>query len=186
MTERYRPQTTRGYDLYEVMSAVQKAIRRGETKLAGYFALEIFHSGFWFLLWKRLLTISAEDVADVITTEIYSLFQAFLYINDKRKEVDKGRIFISKAVIILCKALKNRDADHLQNFVYDKKLGITDKEINDFLKGLEGKTYKIPDYALDCHTVAGKIRGKTKEDFFRDELKGLNPRQKGLFDDLVE
>jgi len=30
----------------------------------------------------------------------------------------KGRIFISKAVIVLSLAKKNRDADHLQNFVY--------------------------------------------------------------------
>jgi len=36
----------------------------------------------------------------------------------------RGRIFISKAVILLCAARKNRDADHLQNFVYDALAGI--------------------------------------------------------------
>ena len=36
------------------------------------------------------------------------------------------------------------------------------------------------------NTRKGKMRGKTKADFFRDELEALKPREKGLFDDLVE
>jgi len=38
--------TKRGYDLYEVASALQKAIRRNETAIAGYFALELLESGY--------------------------------------------------------------------------------------------------------------------------------------------
>ena len=34
--------TQRGYDFYEVASALQKSIRRGDVKLAGYMALELF------------------------------------------------------------------------------------------------------------------------------------------------
>ena len=44
----------------------------------------------------------------------------------------------------------------------------------------------IPDYAFDCHTSKGRKAGKTKQDFFRDEQKALKPREKGLFDDLVD
>ena len=36
----------------------------------------------------------------------------------------RGRIFISKAVILLCAARKSRDADHLQNFTHDALAGI--------------------------------------------------------------
>jgi len=36
----------------------------------------------------------------------------------------KGRIFISKAVILLSLAKKSRDADRLQNFVYDQQAGL--------------------------------------------------------------
>ena len=36
-----RLRTKRGYDLGEVASAMQKAIRRADTKLAGYWALEL-------------------------------------------------------------------------------------------------------------------------------------------------
>jgi autotransporter-associated beta strand protein len=37
---------------------MQKAVRRGETQLAGYWALELWASGFGNYVWKRLLTIS--------------------------------------------------------------------------------------------------------------------------------
>ena len=53
--------TKRGYEFGEVSSAMQKAIRRGDTRLAGYWALELWASGYGNYVWKRLLTVSAED-----------------------------------------------------------------------------------------------------------------------------
>jgi len=35
-------------------------------------------------------------------------------------------------------------------------------------------------------TMKGKKMGKTKAQFFKEEYEGLKPRQKGLFDDVVE
>ena len=96
----------------------------------------------------------------------------------------KGRIFISKAVILLCAAKKNRDADHLQNFVYDQCAGLdADKLAADLEKA--GRE-KIPDYAFDCHTQKGRKMGKSKAEFFRDEQAALEPFQPGLFDDLID
>ncbi len=96
----------------------------------------------------------------------------------------KGRIFISKAVILLCAAKKNRDADHLQNFVYDKCAGLdADKLAADLLAA---DREDVPEYAFDCHRLKGKRKGKTKADFFREEQKALKPFQPGLFDDLPE
>ena len=40
---------------------MQKAIRRSDARLAGYWALELWESGFGQYVWRRLLTISAED-----------------------------------------------------------------------------------------------------------------------------
>jgi replication-associated recombination protein RarA len=104
---------------------MQKAIRRADTRLAGYWALELWASGYGNYVWKRLLTVSAEDVWGLITSEIKALHDSYALVN-KGKPVreHKGRIFISKAVILLCAARKNRDADHLQNFVYDALAGI--------------------------------------------------------------
>lgn len=176
----YQLRTTRGYDFYEVASAMQKAIRRADAKVAGYFALELWHSGYTEYVWRRLFTISAEDCYGIITTEIESLYKAYLFINEKAKE-PKGRVFVSKAVLLLCDARKNRDADHLSNLVYDRN----DCDVEKWFDDVRKSPIPVPEYTFDVHTKKGKAKGRTKADFFRDELEALKPREKGLFDDLV-
>lgn len=180
-----RLKTKRGYDLGEVASAMQKAIRRADTKLAGYWALELWQSGYGSYVWKRLLTISAEDCWGLLTAEVRALHESYEFVNKGRKAREhRGRIFISKAVIVMCAAKKNRDADHLQNFVYDALAGIDADALAADL--LAAGRVKVPDYAFDCHTLKGKRQGKTKADFFREEQRALKPWQPGLFDDLPE
>ena len=164
---------------------MQKAIRRGDTRLAGYWALELWASGYGNYVWKRLLTVSAEDCWGILTQEVKALHDSYALVNaNVPAKQAKGRIFISKAVILLCAAKKNRDADHLQNFVYDQMAGIdADKLAADLQKaGREN----VPDYAFDCHTQKGRRMGKTKAEFFRDEQTALEPFQPGLFDDIIE
>ena len=67
--------TVCGYDFFEVSSAMQKAIRRADTGVAGFFALELWASGYRDYVWKRLFTISAEDCYGIITKEIEALWQ---------------------------------------------------------------------------------------------------------------
>ena len=174
--------TKRRYNLMEVASCLQKAIRRGDTTLAGYMAIEMFESGFARYCWKRLLTVSAEDCGGLITQEIKALFDAWLVLTDEGKK-QRSRIFVSKAVIVLCLARKNRDADHLQNFVYDRQM-IDAKALDDAVTEarLAPENIELPDYTFDVHTRRGKSRGKTKEDFFRDEFAALKPREQGEFD----
>jgi len=76
-----RLRTIRGYDFGEVSSAMQKAIRRGETPFAGYWALELWASGFGHYVWKRLLTVSAEDCWGSITAEVKALHESYAMIN---------------------------------------------------------------------------------------------------------
>ena len=177
----YELRTVRGYDFYEVASALQKAIRRSDAKVAGYFALELWERGYVEYLWRRLFVISAEDCYGLITFEIESLFKSYCFINEKSKE-PKGRVFISKAVILLCECKKSRDADHLSNLVYDRG----DCEVEKWFDEVRKHPIQVPEYTYDVHTRKGKMRGKTKADFFREELEALKPREKGLFDDLVE
>lgn len=178
--------TAKGHDFYEAASAMQKAIRRGDARLAGYFALDIFHGGYWKYVWKRLLTISAEDCAGVITKEIEALYNSYMFVNEGRKkhEKPKGRIFISKAVILLAQAMKSRDADHLQCLIYDKDQ-VTDQEAEELINSVKEEKQEIPDYAHDVHTRKGKRMGKTKREFFIEEHDALEPRQLNLFDDAV-
>ncbi len=177
--------TKRGYDLGEVASALQKAIRRGDARLAGYWALEMWTSGFGNYVWRRLLTVSAEDCWGILTAEIKALHDSYEFVNaGKQVREHRGRIFISKAVIVMCAAKKNRDADHLQNFVYDKLAGLDATQLADDL--LAAGREEIPSYAFDCHTAAGRRKGKTKADFFREEQRALRPLQSGFFDDLID
>ena len=62
--------TKRGYQFSEVSSAMQKGIRRGDAALAGYWALELWESGFGQYVWRRLLTVSAEDCWGILTQEV--------------------------------------------------------------------------------------------------------------------
>lgn len=172
--------TQRGYDFFEVSSAMQKAIRRNDAAVAGYFALELWTSGYRDYVWKRLFTISAEDCHGVLTKEIEALWQGHELVNKTASE-PKGRIFVSKAVLLLCSADKCRDADHLQNFIYDKEM----IDVERWLEDVRRYPIPIPEYTFDVHTRKGKKRGRTKEEFFREEYEALQPRIPGLFDGLV-
>ena len=174
--------TQRGYDFYEVASALQKSIRRADVKLAGYMALELFPR-YAEYCWKRLLTISAEDCYGIVTQEIKALYDAFWVINRGKKGDDlKGRIFISKAVIILCTCKHSRDADVLSNYIYDKKSLLSDEEIENLMREAREERMEIPEYVYDVHTRRGKAMVKTKRDFFIEEDQSLANKQMSLFD----
>ena len=184
-TDPMQLRTKRGYQFSEVSSAMQKAIRRGDAKLAGYWALELWESGFGKYCWKRLLTVSAEDCWGILTAEVKALHDSYLVVNEGLSaRQHRGRIFISKAVILLCLAKKSRDADHLQNFVYDQMAGLDAETLAEELRQ-SGDYVPIPAYAYDCHTREGRKRGKTKRDFFKAEQAALEPFQPGLFDELM-
>ena len=118
--------TVRGYDFYVCASIIQKAIRRGDAIYAGYFAHELVMSGYGKYVWKRLLTISAEDCYSAVTHEIKALYDACEVAGgvkvDQSTGKAKGRVFISKAILLLCECAKSRDADYLHCLVYDKKM----------------------------------------------------------------
>lgn len=178
--------TVRGHSFFEVSSAMQKAIRRGDARVGGYWAIELFESGFANYVWKRLLTISAEDCWGILTMEVKALHDGYLKVNEgvPKSEKPRGRIFIAKAVLLLCAAKKSRDADHLTNLVYDGS-AIPEDELLVDLTATRNERIEIPAYAFDVHTSRGRRSGKTKADFFRDEHAALEPRVPGLFDELV-
>ena len=171
--------TVRGHRAGEVSSALQKAIRRGDARMAGYWAIEMLESNFREYTWRRLLTISAEDCWGIITHEIEALYRSWRLIDKAKK--GGGRIFVAKATILLAMARKCRDADHLTNLVYDQRR-IDQNQLMADLDEARRHPERIPEYAYDCHTRRGRKAGMTKVDFFRDEFGALHPRQPGLFD----
>ena len=183
----YNLTTENGYDLFEMSSMIQKAIRRCDIPHAAYAANELSVK-YRKYLWKRLLTVSAEDCYGIMTKEIIALYEADKIVNEKNKAGDTNDLFIAKAVILLCMARKNRDADYVAcNFMWGDRL-LTDEEFDEFvdyqqveslrLTGVEG----VPDYVYDVHTRKGKMNGKTELDMFKTEQEALEPHQMNIFD----
>ncbi len=183
----YECKTKNGYNMFEMSSMVQKAIRRCDIPHAAYAANELAPK-YRKYLWKRLMTVSAEDCYGIMTKEIVALEQADDFVNKGRKEGETNDLFIAKAVILLCMARKNRDADYVAcNFMWGDK-PLTDEEYDQFVdyeivEKLKAETnFRVPDYVYDVHTWKGKMRGATQMDFFRKENEDLQPRQLSLFD----
>ena len=142
------------YDLYEVMSALQKTIRRGDRDAALYWATELYLSEYESHAWRRLLVIASEDVglADpMVFVQIRLLYDTWV---ERKKEGD-AKLYFVDAVLRLVNATKSR---------------ITDSATITFFEG-ERLHKNIPDYALDIHTEAGKRLGRGYSHFFTEGAK---------------
>jgi replication-associated recombination protein RarA len=107
------PRTRRGYDIFEVASALQKCIRRGDEYQAVYWALEL--EGFnGRMVWNRLRAIASEDIglADPLATLVVDVLEKN-YADAVRRKNDAYRLFLAHAVLYLSKAPKNRMVDDL-------------------------------------------------------------------------
>lgn len=143
----------------EVISALQKSIRRGKEKEACEFAYEMYITSPQFeeKLWRRLLAISVEDIgfgnieAAMMIHSLNQMRQAFHY-----NESDRAMFFIH-AIRYLCQSEKDRSSDLLKNIV-----------IKNFAMGY---VPEIPDIALDKHTTRGKEMGRGSEHFFNEASK---------------
>ena len=144
----------------EVISALQKEIRRGNTDNACLLAYEMFLTSpeMEAKLWKRLLVISVEDVGLGSPTApqlIYSLFQIH---NEFDYNALDRPLFAIHAVRYLCEQEKDRSSDELVNWVR-----------NSLEQGLASP--QIPDYAIDMHTGRGQEMGRDMQHFFAEGAK---------------
>lgn len=150
------PPTHRGNDAYQVVSCVQKMIRRGQEEEAIFWALELDQSGFTAWVWKRLLVIGSEDVGLADSTAVlltHSLYRAWKDEREKDKQATGG-LFLVHAVIVLARAKKSRIADSAYIALGDA-----------------APPRPVPDIALDLHCRAGQRMGRGWTWFF--EHSGL-------------
>lgn len=141
--------TIDGYQNDEVASAFQKAIRRGDEEEALYWAAQLDRSGNGNYAFKRLRIIASEDVgpADNPTVLlIRALYENWL----EQRKLQRNRddlctsVFLTHAVIALCRCPKSRMVDHALMVFYEEPL----------------EHREIPDYALDRHTDRGRRMGR--------------------------
>ena len=148
------PTTSKGYNMFELLSALQKDIRRGNEYEAEYWTTKL-ESLNHKALWNRLRVIASEDIgladphASLIVNVLEKQYDAAVADNN-----DSSRLFLVHAVLYLARSPKSRIVDNLLSVVYN-----------------EEERLEIPDYALDKHTIRGKKMGRGLEHFFAEGAK---------------
>lgn len=143
----------------EIISSLQKAIRRAMVEEACAYAYELYITSPMLLekLWRRLLTISVEDIG-------FGNLDAATHVNtlnEMRKNFpyddgDQPMYFIH-AIRILCESTKDRSSDYLKNLI---------------IKGFAmGQKPEVMDVALDKHTKRGAQMGRGSKHFFEEGTK---------------
>jgi len=147
------PKTPRGYYLDEVISVLQKEIRRGKEYHAVYWAVELesFNEEKGVgakILWSRLGVIASEDVsiAEPHVHLIIAALKEAYYDAVKRKDT-AYRLFFVHAVLFLARARKCRIIDDL------------DVVVKGNIK-FNHEMLPMPDHAIDMHTLRGRERGR--------------------------
>ena len=119
--------TDTGYNMFDMLSMLQKAIRRGDFDNAGFAANQLKNS-YRKAMWNRLVVITAEDCFGVITKEIIKLRE-----DDERIPSDRN---IGNAVALMCRAQKSRDACYFAcNFILTsrrpREINVSQTEIDE-------------------------------------------------------
>jgi hypothetical protein len=132
----YKPpqKTIGGYNGYQVVSALQKCIRRGLEQDALFWATELWASSSQTgreYIWHRLRVIASEDIG--LADNDACVQVSALYANFTRRPNEK--IFLWHAVLLLARAPKSRIVDHA---------GIT------ISRGPRPKR-EMPSFAIDNH-----------------------------------
>ena len=144
----------------QVISALQKEIRRGNVENAALLAYEMATTSpeLEEYLWYRLLVISVEDVgygdlqAPMLVRALYEINQQFGH------RGGEYLLLVTHAVRYLCTRRKDRSSDEMVNWL------IHEVEEN-------GQVPTIPDYALDMHTAQGQAMGRGKLHFWEEASK---------------
>lgn len=153
----YELKTFNDYKYDEVISAMQKCIRKGDEYQALWWSLELVESGYDLAVWKRLCIIACEDVGLADESAVI-LINNLAEMWERMRKVEKGRAILPEknilalAILKLCRTMKNREADDLTWLIYCKRIGKDPKTG----EKVEPERLKIPDFCRDGHTEEGK------------------------------
>ncbi|HUF38784.1 MAG TPA: hypothetical protein VMN57_09695 [Anaerolineales bacterium] len=159
--------TQNGLAADQVISALQKEIRRGNTENAVLLAYEMVSTSpeLEAYLWYRLKVISVEDIgfgdpmAPVLLDSLDRMASGFSGVAGEKV------LFALHAVRYLCECRKDRSSDELAIWV---KRAVASGEARP----------EIPDYALDMHTAAGQAMGRSYRHFLEEGAQ-IHPEMEG-------
>jgi replication-associated recombination protein RarA len=141
----------------EVISALQKEIRRGNVENAALLAYEMVTTSpeLEGYLWRRLLVISVEDIGfgdPLAPIVMYNLRQTCEVLG---RGASERLLMAIHAVRYLCTRMKDRSSDELVMWIKREVEG-------------SGLQPVIPDYALDMHTRRGQQMGRGLRHFLEE------------------
>ncbi|MEO5806296.1 AAA family ATPase [Devosia sp.] len=158
-----RTTTENGFAADEVISALQKCLRRGMLDNALLLGWEMYATSpeMEEKLWSRLCVIAVEDIgmgrpdAPVLVETLYQQHQRY-----ERPGGDRF-LFGAHAIRVLATSAKDRTSDDMVNWA---------------MRGtaLGELSPHIPDFALDMHTQAGQKLGRDYR-FFMEEASKVIP-----------
>lgn len=151
--------TRNGFPGDEIISMLQKAIRRGNEKDALMAAYEMYITSPQMedKLWRRLQVICVEDIGfgdplvAVLIDALNRMRKEFQY-----NEGDRG-IFFVHAIRYMCRCQKERSNDYIKTLLsqdFEQKCPL-----------------KVPEYALDMHTKKGREMGRDIVHFYQEASK---------------
>jgi replication-associated recombination protein RarA len=149
-----RVQTAHGFSADEVISALQKFIRRGHLEDAALIAYEMYATSAELeeYLWRRLEVISIEDIG-FGNVQLPAVIDALYAMHHRVPRNDPSRfLFAAHAVRLLAMSPKDRTSDELAWWI----AAVVDAG---------ERLPEIPDFALDVHTKRGVELGRGDKHF---------------------
>lgn len=159
-----RTTTEHGFPADEVISALQKSMRRALVENALLLGWEMYVTSpeMEEMLWSRLCVIAVEDVgygnldAPVLTETLYQQHKRYVYPQHDRF------LFAAHAIRVLAGGPKDRTTDDMVNWAKNSV-------------ALGERRAEIPDFALDMHTRRGAEMGRDYR-WFIDEASKVSPQ----------
>ncbi|MBT9382419.1 AAA family ATPase [Pseudooceanicola sp. CBS1P-1] len=141
----------------EVISGLQKSLRRGAAETALLLGYEMFltSEALEQKLWARLQVIPVEDVGlgePMLPVLIETLFQQHLRVAWPSPE---RFLFAAHAIRLIARAPKDRTSDDMAGFA---RLELVARN----------RTPEVPDYAIDMHTRRGIEMGRGYDHFLTE------------------
>ena len=149
-----------GFSPYELVSALQKFIRRSKEKEALYVFYELEAAGLYNVAQNRLKVIVYEDCGIANPALLNSIPQHIEEMNKwYKKKNGAWRLVLGNIILQACRGEKTRIADHFVSTVAFER-------VNGFVLDLDKY-----DYVYDKHTHKGKKMGRGVEHFFEEAIK---------------
>lgn len=168
----WKPQLRGGVPYDEVISGLQKMIRRDREREALILAQELFDSGYHAAVARRLMVIATEDIGlanPSLVAQVHSLCAGYLI---AKKDSPSGRVeplALIMSIMLLARSPKNRECDDAQIVTIARVKAGKDSASKVIAENEE--------VIVDCHTDRGKSRLRAQAEETLQEYDDLAMRE---------